>query len=409
MNKFSNSDIFDRFVKIAEKEGIFSADAKETKKKLEETGRADSLDISAIEALYGTKAKAPQGMEYKNNIMEIAHPNSIVVSPSYDKLNGLVENEIERQNITLHIIQQTPNGLLTQKKYAQKELMLSLVRIANDLDNKNKNELRSLADHCLAQTSKLQKTAGIPALPIIAAVGLLIGLYAKNHLRFVQDGFEKDHQKLIGEIDDLLNSNQSTQTMLGAGQSYTTSFLSMLATFKNKLENYHNLYISKVAPAINDIEMPSDATQLLQQSSQSDIGSIISEFTQQTNLLLPLIKNIELNFSDENYKLRQIEEKGKLTSIVDAIPGLHGGAGFVADDFDDVKHALQTYVLDIENISKVLNSGKDMGISAMQKIKNLSNNKSELPADKSVEDIDQKVGDLEGSLLKMKNMMPEFK
>ena len=47
-------------------------------------------------------------------------------------------NNIERQNILLHIVNKRNDGLLTQRKYAQKELMLSLVRIANDLDNKNR-------------------------------------------------------------------------------------------------------------------------------------------------------------------------------------------------------------------------------------------------------------------------------
>jgi len=101
----SRSEIFDSFVKIAQEKGMISNDSSEAKKKLEQTGRADSLDASAIEALYGVKPDAPKSMEYKKNIMEVAHPNSVVVSPSYDKLNGLVESEIERQNINLHIVQ----------------------------------------------------------------------------------------------------------------------------------------------------------------------------------------------------------------------------------------------------------------------------------------------------------------
>lgn len=146
------SEVFEEFVKIAQQKGMVQSD--ETQKKLQKTHRADSLDISAIEALYGVKPNLPKDMEYEDNIMETAHPNSVVTSPSYDKLNGLVENNMERQNIMLHIVNKTPDGLLTQRKYAEKNLLLSLIKVANDLDNKNQKDLRVLADACLLQVSK---------------------------------------------------------------------------------------------------------------------------------------------------------------------------------------------------------------------------------------------------------------
>ena len=146
------SEVFDNFVKIAQKKGLISeSDHAEHTEKTEDSPRWDSHDLSAIEALYGVKPDPSKGMDYDHNIMEVAHPNSLVISPSYDKLNGLIENEIERQNITMHIVQKTNDGLLTQHKYAQKELLLSLVRVANYMDNKDQNGLRALADTCLQQ------------------------------------------------------------------------------------------------------------------------------------------------------------------------------------------------------------------------------------------------------------------
>jgi hypothetical protein len=55
------------------------------------------LSIEQIGKLYNTKQKRPEDMDYERNIMEDAHPDSVVISPSYDKLNGLVENENEGQ------------------------------------------------------------------------------------------------------------------------------------------------------------------------------------------------------------------------------------------------------------------------------------------------------------------------
>src|SRR5512142_1100769 len=148
------SEIFESFVKIAQEQGLLAEaeHAEHTEKDFSETNpRYDSLSIEQISKLYGVKPDKPKDMEYKKNIMEDAHPDSVVISPSHDKLNGLVENNIERQNILLHIVHKEPDGHLTQRKYARKQLLLSLVRIGNELDNRGDDELRKLADACLEQ------------------------------------------------------------------------------------------------------------------------------------------------------------------------------------------------------------------------------------------------------------------
>ena len=93
------SEIFDNFVKIALESDLISLDAPDkAKKKLEENPRADSLSAKDIEKLYNIKPNAPKDMEYKKNIIEDAHPTPMVICPAYDRINGLVENENERQN-----------------------------------------------------------------------------------------------------------------------------------------------------------------------------------------------------------------------------------------------------------------------------------------------------------------------
>lgn len=163
----NHSDVFENFVKIAKQEGIISKEEMvDTSQKLPEhteqdfpetNPRMDSLSIEQIAKLYHNKPQMPKGMEYVRNIMEIAHPTPQVLCPSYDKLNGLVENENEGQDIRINISLKSPDGQLTQKKYAEQQLLLSLIRLGNQLDNKNKEELRVLADTCLAQTAGLIK------------------------------------------------------------------------------------------------------------------------------------------------------------------------------------------------------------------------------------------------------------
>ncbi len=372
------SEIFDSFVKIAQEKGMISNDSSEAKKKIEQTGRAGSDDISTIEALYGVKPDS--SVEYKTNIMEAAHPNSVVLSPAYDKLNGLVENNIERQNILLHIVNKPVNGLSTQHKYAQKELILSLVRIGNDLDNKGKEELRALADACLEQATagSMKKEAVAPlAIAGVAAVAALLGgLYLKQHMRFISDGISQDHAKLIGEIDDLLNSN----TDWGVGYQYKGEFTQMMASFKAKLETFFNLF-KKIEPIINELEKPRDGKELLEWAKLPESGIVqkaIAAFRASADNLLPEMLKIQSNFNNEAYKQRQTEDKGWMSSLIDKTQILHGGKGLVADDFDDVKHALETYLLDIKGVLKTLSEAQGIQAQAKRDLEMASSKSSEL-------------------------------
>lgn len=157
------SEIFDNYAKIAEAAGLVAAeDSRKIKKyKKESDPRLGSDDISTIEALYGVKPD--NSVKYEENIMEAAHKEPVVIGPSYDKIQALVENEIERQKIDFNIVMgplSDGSNAHTYKKYAENELMLQLVRIANDMDNKGAEELRILADDCLNAMVKKSQFPG---------------------------------------------------------------------------------------------------------------------------------------------------------------------------------------------------------------------------------------------------------
>jgi murein DD-endopeptidase MepM/ murein hydrolase activator NlpD len=155
----SKSEVFENYAKIAEEAGLVSSAVEDSRKikkyKKEQDPRLGSDDISTIEALYGVKPD--NSVKYEENIMEAAHKAPVVIAPSYDKTQALVENEIERQKIDFNIVMgplSDGSNAHTYKKYAEKELVLQLVRIANDMDNSGSDELRVLADNCLAMLKK---------------------------------------------------------------------------------------------------------------------------------------------------------------------------------------------------------------------------------------------------------------
>jgi hypothetical protein len=378
-NNGGRSDIFESFVKIALKEGLISEGdhAEHTETSFPETNpRHDSLSIEQIGKLYNTKPSAPKEMEYKKNIMETAHPDSLVISPSHDKLNGLIENEIEGQNIRLHIVHKEPDGHLTQRKYAEKQLILSLVRVANDLDNRNQEELRKLADVCLIQASGKQFRKIAFPLMFTGIAAAVAALYAKQHLNFHSDGFEADYQKAIKEIDDLLNSNTNWQI----GYSYTPTFIQTLNKLKTELAKIQN-EVQKILPLLNEVDTPHTTDELKElgkQSTTMSAAQALSEFRSVIHTELPFINEVISEFSDPGYKQRAIAQKGGISSMVDATEILHGGYGLMADDFDDVVHALNTLLKDIKDIAQGLIRAQNHGQALQQKMQSAETQETEM-------------------------------
>jgi hypothetical protein len=382
----SNNNVLENFFKIAQEKGLISEDAPEKAKKiLERTHRADSLSEEDIAKLYGIKVEMAKGNEYKKNIMEDAHPTSYIAAPSHDKLNGLVENNIERQNIIINIVNKIPDGHLTQHKYAEKDLILSLVRLGNDLDNRSEDKLRALADTCLMQVAQpqLQKKAFVQTAVLIAIPILLGSLYVQQHMSFINEGFDKNHNKLIAEIDDLLTASASW----GVGYDYKSEFKDMVQDFKSKLVSFHDLY-DKVEPLITDLERPRTAKDLIALSKAPATNSVVKAYgtlKSAASNMLPYIVAVEKNFSSESYKARQIEDKGFMSSLVDKTQIFHGGKGLVADDFDDVVRAIAPYKKSVAEMVSLLKNAESIEKSAQQKIQDAAADTAELTGEKATE------------------------
>jgi hypothetical protein len=395
----SKSEVFSNFLKIAEEKGMIPLDAPDkAKEKLERSPRWDSLDISAIEALYGVKSDLPKDNQYTRNIGEDAHPSSVILSPAHDKLNGLVENDNERQDILLHIVQKTPDGLSTHRKYAKQDLVLALVRIANDLDNRNQEKLRKLADTCLEQATI--KKAWVP---IAVGVGALIGaLYLQQHLPFINEGFQRNHQKLVAEVDDLLKSTADW----GVGHEYKQEFLNMMRDFRNRLTSFYDLYQQKSEPITKELERPKDAKELIEKGKQPETNTVREAHDD----LVGAAKNMETyidkiveDFKSEAFKIRQIKETGFLTGLVEKTHALVGGKGLVADDFDDVVRAISPYKASIDEMLETLNNAKSFGNAARSDMEKMMGKQETKPEQVSMttsipEEKEEGIEDLEKEL-----------
>lgn len=196
----TRSEIFEEYARIAREQGLISEAA-------EKGPRRGSDDISTIEALYGIK---PNGEE--KTLTEQAHPESVIIAPSHDRVNGLVENDQERQNIMVGICTKPHQAKLTGHKYAQtkNDLMNELIRLGFYLEAQQEEGLVNLADAC---SERMVKKAIAPALltalywggGIAASVGLL-GVY--NNFGEVSQGIRADCQNVEAMLAEMIADDE---------------------------------------------------------------------------------------------------------------------------------------------------------------------------------------------------------
>jgi hypothetical protein len=436
-----NSEVFDNFVKIAQEKGLISEGEAEHTEQNTKSPRWDSLDLSAIEALYGVKPNLPKDMEYEHNIMEDAHPNSVVISPSYDPLNGLVENEMEAQNIKMHIIFKEPEmGNPNQARYplkpkmiypnvlgnkaASKDLLLSLVRVANDMDNKQQDSLRILADKCLDQVDqdlkkKVAWSLGPLGNPWVLGVASLLGIiYANQHLADVDQGIKLDYSRLMTELEDFRNADVT----MGFGHKYDDTLKNDVASLESKLNEFWSVYSSTV-PLIQNIEKPKDAKEAAAMAQEAQNQSVMQAYENLRTItekeLYPYLDKVEQNFSNPDYKAEHTVDKGAVTSLLDSVPFLHGGkTSLTADDFDDVINAISPFRAAIGRLMDVFAKAKDFkdkiatDLAASQAKTKTEEGpdpfKAAPPAPKTKQDIDEEAGGLSKELEGFMGKIPGF-
>lgn len=376
-----NSDIFNDYAKIAEEMGLVSLSEDEEKSKSDkpkETAkmrkykkspypRMGSDDISTIEALYNVKPD--NSIEYENNIMEAAHKTPVVIAPAYDRLNALVENNIERNNIMCNIALKPNNGNTTQHRYAEKDLLMQLVRVANDMDNSGNDELRSLADECIAKLT-LKKNAdfwddvkekgkewlgvgeGATENTVIGGVvGAIIGSFfgfggtlAGARLGAIAGGglttiiaslaktaphvvsISSNAKDTVSQIEDLKNKLTSSNKEY----QFLAAFETVLKTLGSASEQYNEL-IAALSTNSNDIASANQAKRV--SSTLMDTVNKTKEYTQKFNA---------------DVKLGIFNEVDQHSKILDPIYNM------MNTDVEDIQQSLVSLLSAIDKFEKTL-------------------------------------------------------
>lgn len=252
------SEVFENYINIMSEKGFVEKEA-EAMTRVEKENSSEYRDT--IKALYGLDIKLNDS---NKSIVEQAHPEKVIIAPSYDRVNGLVENIQERHDIMTGIVTKAPNGNLTQRRYAQKELLDELVRLGFALDNAGEEELSKLADECSVKLGaemndneviKKEAFAWAAALPfVLKAVPLIIGALAvKQHvIGTFSQGVVPDTEKAITELQNL------AATVGPSDKAVLDRLVKILVLFKRKTDEIMPVLSSAENQQIESLDNPQD-------------------------------------------------------------------------------------------------------------------------------------------------------
>lgn len=233
---------------------------------MEEKGlvkKAESRVDTQPDSDYQDKIKALYGIEIKLNdsttpIIEQAHPDMVIIAPSYDKVNALVENIQQRHDIMVGIVNKMPNGNLTQHKIAEKELLDELISLSFQLDNEGNEPLAKQALVCADRLTK-QAWLGYAAKILSSklfwkSVGALVGLESlkSNLWGNISQGIKVDTEKAIEDLKVLHDS------VSGTDKSTLARYIAALGAFQRKMDKAVPI-LERTDPNIGKIESPQDA------------------------------------------------------------------------------------------------------------------------------------------------------
>lgn len=327
---------------------IIAAEAESAAKKtLTETKRVDSLSADDISKLYNLKVNVKG-----RNIVDEAHPEILVAFDSYDKLNGVLKNDNQKQDITINILNRKQHaGLVNEKYAAQSKLLNSLVKTANYLDAKDAT-LAMYADKIITDFDKeiLQKEAALPVAAMLAIPAALVGiLYWQQHSDSAQLGFVQNVERMTDEIKDILDD-----TAFVTGRTYSDQFKKIMRTAQTQISQLNTLY-QQVKDKLTSLRQPTSAEELLEISKDVENQELVAKFNDFKNkavVCIDFLKSLKVNLNDEEFTKMQVDDKGFLTKVVDRLKYLSGGSGLLKDDIGDVEAICSPMIESLEKLVK---------------------------------------------------------
>lgn len=331
------SEVFEEYIKIMKDNGLTK---KAQRVNLPEKKKEDPAK------LYESKEK-----DVYSKMLEEAHPNKVIFGPTYDPINALVENNVERQQIMLNIVNRNPTGTLDHKKYAETQLKLSLLKAANELNNQNNANLQVLANDCLY---KLEKQASAYIIGAIAAS--LAILYGLNHYKssFTDENISIKSAKAIHDIDEVLDAEMSFFEMFG--EEFAEDAKKDLRDIKKMVikATEETKKVEKALTISSKVRTAKEAEEFAKSDEAKLLEPILEGFKKYAQDLVPVFKEASRKYANNIQQILATKDKGFFTSLVDKAKVLRGGYAFARNKLDEISDSLDGFYKTLEKYGKLL-------------------------------------------------------
>jgi hypothetical protein len=351
------SEVFDNYAKIMQEAGLIKT--AEENKPASKT-RSDVDD--AIKYLYNLEIETNNS---KDNILDQAHPDSVIIAPSYDKVNGLVENLKERQNIMIGIVNRPNTGKgTTCHKYASAydELLKELISIGFYMDSVNNEKIMKQADSCSQQLVK--KSWILPLLSWLWRSKYVISL--GYSVWSILTGLRENQSNLPESIEKTLASYKRCYPHI-EDQDIKRG----LEEWFNKIVSLRSLYNKAIA--INPQQISDTSPQQLADAVKANASE---NNTQVINELEKVANDIKSNFRSfidhlDGVTSPKIEGEQDFSSIMSYL-GQEAAKNTIGNEFADAVTASRDLLEDVNSLSETITSGvikaQEQSPTIMQKI-----------------------------------------
>jgi hypothetical protein len=321
-----------------------------------ENAKNNGIDVGTYKQASEEKKAPPTQAELFNvhnvkspfsELIEKAHPRTVAIAPAYDKLNGVIENGIQRQSVMVDLARRTPRGthlLATRYIKANEKLTSELVKAAFAADNADMTDLMELADGCVDKLDKrsneihgLYKKSGWPAILIPAAIAAGVGYALYNLSQGPAVTTVKENAKFV------LNYTS---------ENLNDSLIKSIHDIVSKLYSAADKFESKMEPI----------TQAIADSNKANVKEVLSTLAEYDNALSILIRELPTYYKKLDIKIKMLIESSSdpkaaggnwftravqqwTPSYVNSKTNLKSwvgdiGAGFEVSDYDEIKKSL---------------------------------------------------------------------
>lgn len=306
---------------------------------------------------YDVKIDRPKDMSYEFNLLELAHPDSYVITKTYDPINGLVENNNQQNKIIRKLLENPLHSQMLNYKLASEGLVYELSKVAELYPEEHFNQ--KLVHHAASDVySGFQKS--IPtSMKKEALVGALVGVglgllgvwYLANHMPNATESVNTNGQQAIAQLqkitrsEDGAHSHTFSESLKNRAGQCIRVVETLMDKFQsvdekiNELKEKFESYEEDKGGLIKDIRNNPETKKIFEEFTKQQ-----NEFINYLNKMTPRLQRFQADLSSQVYQKSQIQNADTLDSINQFFGNaLEGGWGFLHNSLDGAANALLAF------------------------------------------------------------------